>query len=119
MVTGSNFLVEAAGRKFLVDCGMYQGRAEIEEEKGLVTLKSTGIVRKVDELGRIVLPIELRRTLDIAEKDSLEIYMDGASIVLKKYQPACIFCDDAQDVITYRGKNVCTRCIKALQEAGE
>ena len=53
--------------------------------------KSTGIVRKVDELGRIVLPIELRRTLDIAEKDSLEIYVDGASIVLKKYQPACIF----------------------------
>ena len=51
-------------------------------------MKSTGIVRKVDELGRIVLPIELRRTLDIAEKDSLEIYVDGASIVLKKYQPA-------------------------------
>ena len=47
-------------------------------------MKSTGIVRKVDELGRIVLPIELRRTLDIAEKDSLEIYVDGASIVLKK-----------------------------------
>ena len=59
-------------------------------------MKSTGIVRKVDELGRIVLPIELRRTLDIAERDSLEIYVDGASIVLKKYQPACIFCDDAK-----------------------
>ncbi len=58
-------------------------------------MKSTGIVRKVDELGRIVLPIELRRTLDIAEKDCLEIYMDGESIVLKKYQPACIFCDEA------------------------
>ena len=58
----------------------------------MITLKSTGIVRKVDELGRIVLPIELRRTLDIAEKDSLEIYMDGPSIILKKYQPACIFC---------------------------
>ena len=85
----------------------------------MITLKSPGIVRKVDELGRIVLPIELRRTLDIAEKDSLEIYMDGPSIILKKYQPACIFCDDAQDVISYRGKNVCTRCIKALQEAGE
>ena len=90
-----------------------------KKRKDLIVLKSTGIVRKVDELGRIVLPIELRRTLDIAEKDSLEIYMDGASIVLKKYQPACIFCDDAQDVISYRGKNVCTRCIKALQEAGE
>lgn len=78
-------------------------------------MKSTGIVRKVDELGRIVLPIELRRTLDIAEKDSLEIYMDGPSIVLKKYQPTCIFCDESKDVVTFRGKNVCRRCIKALQ----
>ena len=77
-------------------------------------MKSTGIVRKVDELGRIVLPIELRRTLDIAEKDSLEIYVDGPTIVLKKYQPACIFCDDARDVINFKGKNVCPHCIKAL-----
>ena len=79
-------------------------------------MKSTGIVRKVDELGRIVLPIELRRTLDIAEKDSLEIYMDGSSIVLKKYQPACIFCDDAKDVVLFHGKNICPKCIKALGE---
>lgn len=79
-------------------------------------MKSTGIVRKVDELGRIVLPIELRRTLDIAEKDSLEIYMDGASIVLKKYQPSCIFCDDAKDVVLFHGKNICPKCLKSLQE---
>ena len=78
-------------------------------------MKSTGIVRKVDELGRIVLPIELRRTLDIADKDSLEIYVDGASIVLKKYQPACIFCDDACEVVNYKGKNVCPDCIKELE----
>lgn len=83
----------------------------------MVNLKSTGIVRKVDELGRIVLPIELRRTLDIAEKDSLEIYMDGSSIVLKKYQPSCVFCDDAKDVIVFRGKNICSKCIKALRDA--
>ena len=57
-------------------------------------MKSTGIVRKVDELGRVVLPIELRRTLDIAEKDALEIYVDESSIILKKYEPACIFCDN-------------------------
>ena len=80
-------------------------------------MKSTGIVRKVDELGRIVLPIELRRTLDIAEKDCLEIYMDGPSIVLKKYQPACIFCDEAKDIVMFRRKNVCSKCIKALQAA--
>ena len=77
-------------------------------------MKSTGIVRKVDELGRIVLPIELRRTLDIAEKDSLEIYVDGPSYVLKKYQPACIFCDDAMYVIKFKGKNVCPNCIREL-----
>lgn len=78
-------------------------------------MKSTGIVRKVDELGRIVLPIELRRTLDIAERDSLEIFVDGSSIILKKYQPSCIFCDDAREVITFKGKNVCRACVKALQ----
>ena len=79
-------------------------------------MKSTGIVRRVDELGRIVLPIELRRTLDITERDSLEIYVDGSSIILKKYQPACIFCDDAKDVVSYRGKNICAKCLKELKE---
>lgn len=78
-------------------------------------MKSTGIVRKVDELGRIVLPIELRRTLDISEKDPLEIYIDGSAIVLKKYQPACIFCDDAKGITLFRGKNVCRKCIQAIQ----
>ena len=62
-------------------------------------MKSTGIVRKVDELGRIVLPIELRRTLGIEEKDRIEIFVDGESIILRKYQPACIFCDNAKDII--------------------
>ena len=77
-------------------------------------MKSTGIVRKVDELGRIVLPIELRRTLDIEEKDSLEIYMDGPSIVLKKFQPACIFCGDSRDIVSYKGKNICNVCLSDL-----
>jgi len=78
-------------------------------------MKSTGIVRKVDELGRIVLPIELRRTLDIAEKDALEIYVDGTSVVLKKYQPSCVFCDGAQDVVEFKGRNVCASCLKELK----
>ena len=69
-------------------------------------MKSTGIVRKVDELGRIVLPIELRRTLDIAEKDSLEIYVDGNTIVLKKYEPSCIFCGNSKDVFVFKGRNI-------------
>lgn len=80
-------------------------------------MKSTGIVRKVDELGRIVLPIELRRTLDIAEKDSLEIYVDEDSIILRKYQPACIFCDNAQGVISFKGKNVCRDCIMDMEKS--
>lgn len=80
-------------------------------------MKSTGIVRKVDELGRIVLPIELRRTLDIAEKDSLEIYVDEGSIILKKYQPACIFCDNATDIVVYKGKNICKDCIKEMEKS--
>ena len=79
-------------------------------------MKSTGIVRKVDELGRIVLPIELRRTLDIAERDSLEIFVDGPSIVLRKYQPSCVFCDSAKNVINFKGKNVCPNCLKELRE---
>lgn len=79
-------------------------------------MKSTGIVRKVDELGRIVLPIELRRTLGIEEKDRIEIFVDGESIILRKYQPACIFCDNAKDFINYKGKNICPDCIRAMNE---
>lgn len=78
-------------------------------------MKSTGIVRKVDELGRIVIPIELRRILEIGEKDALEIYVDGEHIILKKYQPACIFCGDARDVINYKGKNICKNCLEELK----
>ncbi|GAA0719049.1 AbrB/MazE/SpoVT family DNA-binding domain-containing protein [Clostridium malenominatum] len=79
-------------------------------------MKSTGIVRKVDELGRIVIPIELRRTLDIEIKDSLEIFVDGEQIILKKYNPSCIFCGDAKDIIHYKGKIVCQNCLKELKE---
>jgi transcriptional pleiotropic regulator of transition state genes len=78
-------------------------------------VKSTGIVRKVDELGRIVLPIEMRRTLDIAEKDALEIYVEGASVILKKYKPSCIFCDTSKDVSEFKGKNICPKCLKDLK----
>lgn len=78
-------------------------------------MKSTGIVRKVDELGRIVLPIEMRRTLDIAEKDALEIYVEGASVILKKYKPSCIFCDATKNVVTFKEKNVCPKCLKELK----
>jgi transcriptional pleiotropic regulator of transition state genes len=77
-------------------------------------MKSTGIVRKIDELGRLVVPKELRRTLNIEEKDALEIYVDGEQVILKKYEPDCIFCGDARDVINYKGKNICKACLKEI-----
>ena len=77
-------------------------------------MKSTGIVRKVDELGRIVLPIELRRVLDIAEKDELEIFMENERIILQKFEHSCVFCASTQGLVTYMGKNVCPTCIRNM-----
>ena len=79
-------------------------------------MKAIGIVRKVDELGRIVLPIELRRTLDIAVRDELEIYLEDDKVVLRKYEPACVFCSSNRNLVSYEGKNVCAECIKNLNE---
>ncbi len=79
-------------------------------------MKSTGIVRKVDELGRVVIPIELRRTLGIQEKDALEIYVDAEKIILKKYEPACIFCGSADDVQHYKNKIICSECIGEMKQ---
>ena len=78
-------------------------------------MKATGIVRKVDGLGRIVLPVEMRRTLDIAEKDALEIYVEGTSVILKKYKPSCIFCDATKNVTRFQNKCVCPHCLRELR----
>ena len=78
-------------------------------------MKSTGMVRSVDELGRIVLPIELRRNLGINEKDSLEIYGNGNQIILKKYEPACVFCGNASNIKNFGEKNVCSDCIEKIK----
>lgn len=77
-------------------------------------MKATGIVRKVDQLGRIVLPIELRRTLGIKIRDPLEIFVEDDSIILRKYAPACILCGEADDLVEYKGKMVCKKCMEAL-----
>lgn len=77
-------------------------------------VKHTGITRKVDELGRIVLPIELRRSMDIEEKDALEIFVDGDKIILKKYDPADVFTGSTVDLIEYKGKLVSKETIKEL-----
>ena len=78
-------------------------------------MKATGIVRKVDELGRIVTPIELRRTLNIKIKDPIAIFVEDDAIVLKKYEPACIFCGNAKNVVNVKGKNICRDCIEELK----
>lgn len=73
-------------------------------------MKSTGIVRNVDGLGRIIIPKELRRTMGIGENASVEIFVDGESIVLRKYQPGCIFCGETSETISLSGKHVCRKC---------
>lgn len=79
-------------------------------------MKSTGIVRRVDDLGRIVLPIELRKILDIEPRDSLEIFVDGNTIMLKKYEPQCVFCGRAENVKSFHEKNICSECVKDLSK---
>lgn len=82
-------------------------------------MKSTGIIRKVDELGRVVIPIEIRNKLDIAEKDPIEIYVDGSSVILKKFVPNCLFCGSSKKLVELNGKLVCESCIKELNKQAE
>ena len=79
-------------------------------------MKSTGIIRKVDELGRVVIPIEIRTQFNIAEKDPIEIYVDGSSIILKKYEPNCIFCGNTENLISYNDKLICEDCSKNISK---
>lgn len=93
---------------------LYEFSAICSSKERKLIMKSTGIVRKVDDLGRIVLPIELRRTLDINERDSLEIFVDGSQIILKKYLPSCIFCGEADNLRDFRGKLICADCVAGI-----
>ena len=78
-------------------------------------MKSTGVVRKVDELGRIVVPKEIRRKMDIASSDPVEIYVDGDKIILTKYNPSCSFCGSEADVSEFKGKKICRACLDELK----
>lgn len=78
-------------------------------------MKATGILRKIDGLGRIVIPMEIRNKLEIAENDPLEIHVEGSSIVLRKYESDCTFCGSSRNVVEYKGKNVCEKCISELK----
>ena len=77
-------------------------------------MKATGLVRKVDELGRVVIPIELRNKFDIKVKDPIEIFVDSNTIVLKKYEPNCVFCGNTKELVSYNDKLVCEKCIEKL-----
>ena len=89
-------------------------QAVFRRRKVGVVFQSYNLIPDLSVYENIVLPIELRRTLGIEEKDRIEIFVDGESIILRKYQPACIFCDNARDIINYKGKNICPECIKAM-----
>lgn len=82
-------------------------------------MKFTGIVRKVDALGRIVLPIELRRILQINENDSIEIHVDGDNVILKKHSEFCTFCSSEQDVISFKEKKICKSCLREICESNK
>ena len=84
--------------------------------EGAIKMKSTGIVRRIDGLGRVVLPMELRKVLDISTKDSLEIFVDEDKIILKKYVPQCIFCGDSYEMTTFKGRNVCKNCVLEMNK---
>lgn len=81
--------------------------------------KSISIVRKLDELGRVVIPKEIRERFDINEKDPIEIYVEGSSIILKKYEPCCIFCGNSKEVLEFNGKLICTKCIQKIKHRNE
>lgn len=79
-------------------------------------MKSLGMVRKIDELGRIVLPIEIRRMLDIKPGDGVEMFSDKDRIILQKYAPSCLFCGEADDIVTYKDKRICSACLEAIKK---
>lgn len=79
-------------------------------------VKSTGIVRRMDELGRVVVPAELRRTLGLPEKAPIEIFTQGEEVILRRYEPLCVFCGQGGDMVQFHGKRVCRTCRQGLSE---
>ena len=82
-------------------------------------MKSTGVVRKIDELGRIVLPSEIRRVFGIHEGDELDISVDGERVILEKRTDLCLFCGAEEPGIDYRGRKVCDTCAGELGKLGK
>ncbi|PTV94439.1 transcriptional pleiotropic regulator of transition state genes [Halanaerobium saccharolyticum] len=82
----------------------------------MITIKSTGIVRKIDDLGRMVIPIELRKTLNISKKDPMEVFVDGNKIILQKYEPGCEYCGSMDNLIEFEDRHICTDCVNKMKE---
>ena len=81
-----------------------------------ITMKATGIVRKIDELGRVVIPKELRETMEINKKDPMEVFVDEDKIILTKYKQSCTFCQSQEDIVEFSDKPVCKKCINELTD---
>lgn len=77
-------------------------------------MKATGMVKQIDEMGRIVIPREIKRSMGIQDRDHLEIFVEDNKIILKKYQPGCIFCGNTEQIVTFKGKLVCLDCKKEM-----
>lgn len=99
-----------------VECRQTVPKKHIIPRKEDYIMKSTGMVRKVDELGRIVLPAEIRQSMDINVRDALEIFTDGGRIILQKYEPSCVFCTNVDGITIYKNKRICADCLAALKE---
>ena len=82
-------------------------------------MKSLGTVRKIDELGRIVLPIETRRRLNLEPKDPVEIFVEKDRVVIKKYEPACIFCGDMNDIVEFKDRRICKKCLAEIADSAK
>jgi transcriptional pleiotropic regulator of transition state genes len=84
---------------------------------GVIIVKATGILRRVDEMGRVVIPKELRESLELKSEDSIEIFVENDKIVLQKYEKSCLFCDNTDNIIIYMGKRVCNSCLEEMDNA--
>ncbi|MFW5895672.1 MAG: AbrB/MazE/SpoVT family DNA-binding domain-containing protein [archaeon] len=82
-------------------------------------MKAVGIVRRIDDLGRVVIPKELRRTMEMGKGCPVEIFVeDDGKVILKKFESGCIFCNETEKIVNYKGKNICKKCIKEMGEKG-
>lgn len=80
-------------------------------------MKSTGIVRELDALGRVVIPMEMRKTMKIDKSTPLEIFVEGENIILRKYEPTCLFCGNATELVTYQERKICKDCLEKINQA--